>query len=395
MTRLVPNASPLVAGLDASIAAAFALPIDRITDFWSPERCPLELLGYLAWQLSIDLWDDAWPELKKRQVCASAFNLHRSKTTLAGIRAHVALVGSTVDRAIRPPARGFLRGAMTDAQRAAWLEDLPQVRLYPFAHAAVAVRRTFVSGPAARFYQGAGFLRAGRAPLLVGLRATYYDRGAEHDITHRPVGDGIQFFLSGSGPLDWCGAAFAGHAFARNSRAAGAIVSVRLSDDVAGFAIEAGLDPVDVRPVRVAQPRVAPRARAFLGRSGQTFLRSSYAPFLIYDKVSLHDPARLGARRRTRSFVGRGRFGIAPFTAELRIDVPMRRAPRRAGRWLGAGFIQAPDFTPLARTLEAIRISKAHRDTILVDTTTRRSVRFGDAGLRFGEFDFGSIRKVA
>lgn len=183
--------------------------------------------------------------------------------------------------------------------------------------------------------------------------------------------------------------------FATRSAAGAGVVTLRLGDDVGQFAVQAGLEPVNVRPTRVAQPRVAPSARAFAGRHrAGTFLRSSYAPNLVYDRVSLHAPERLGERRRTRSFHGRGRFGIQPFTAELRVAVPMHRPRVRSGAWAGSGFRAAAGMAPLSRALEAIRVSKALRDTVLVDTTTTRPVRFGD-GLQFGSFAFGEIRKAA
>lgn len=396
MTSLVPAASPLEAAVESVVAHRYDLPAGAITASWSPRDCPLEMLGFLAWQLSIDLWDDAWPELKKRQVCANAIALHRSKTTLAGIKAHVALIGSTILKATRPPGRGFLRGAMTDAQRAAWLESLPQIRLYPFLATPIAVRREFASGPAGRFFHDQGFLRANRGLDLAYTRATYFDRGEERDIAFEPGADGVvRLMVPRRVRRGWHGAGFGGAGWLTHSQAERGVFTVRVSDDAAGFAIEAGLDPVDVRPTRIAQPRIAPAARSFFGpRRRARFLLPTYAPWLIYDRVSLHAADRMGARRRTRSFHGHGRFGVAPFTAELQISVPLHRAPRRGGRWHGVGFRAAADLTPLARTLEAIRVSKAMRDTILVDTTTQRPVRFGD-GLDFGSFDFGEIRKVA
>lgn len=174
MTDLLPIGST---ALKRAIDGVDAVRLDdvdprTIVDAWDPWRCPPELLGYLAFASSLDLWDDDWPELKKRTTIAQALELHRLKGTLAGIRAHLALVDCTVTRAIRPPARGFLRAAMTDAQRAAWLDSLPQLRLYPYLQNGVAVAREFASGPAGRFFHGQGFLRANRGLDLAHTRAT-------------------------------------------------------------------------------------------------------------------------------------------------------------------------------------------------------------------------------
>ncbi|MBJ6889264.1 phage tail protein I, partial [Vibrio cholerae] len=56
------------------------LPI-RIKDLWDPYSCPLSLLPWLAWALSVDEWDDRWPEHIKRQVVQDSFDVHRFKGT--------------------------------------------------------------------------------------------------------------------------------------------------------------------------------------------------------------------------------------------------------------------------------------------------------------------------
>ncbi|OHU87836.1 MULTISPECIES: phage tail protein I [Pseudoalteromonas] len=50
-------------------------------DIWHPQKCPAQLLPWLAWSLSVDDWNDAWSEKNKRQVIADAFEVHRYKAT--------------------------------------------------------------------------------------------------------------------------------------------------------------------------------------------------------------------------------------------------------------------------------------------------------------------------
>jgi hypothetical protein len=71
----------------------------------------------------------------------------------------------------------------------------------------------------------------------------------------------------------------------------------------------------------------------------------------------------------------------------------MVRKRRTAGRWHGAGYRKAADLSPLWRAIEAVRVSKAFRDTVLVNTTTQGVVNFS-SGLTFGEFVFGQIKEV-
>ncbi|HCH1064853.1 TPA: phage tail protein I [Vibrio parahaemolyticus] len=77
---LPPNASGLERDIEQVIVQSTDLPI-RIKDLWDPHSCPLSLLPWLAWALSVDEWDDRWPEHIKRQVVQDSFDVHRFKGT--------------------------------------------------------------------------------------------------------------------------------------------------------------------------------------------------------------------------------------------------------------------------------------------------------------------------
>ena len=86
MTILPPNATALERGLDQVEEArldAIDLPID---DLWNPDRCPASLLPWLAWGISIDIWDTNWTEAQKRNAIASAIEDQRRKGTRASLR---------------------------------------------------------------------------------------------------------------------------------------------------------------------------------------------------------------------------------------------------------------------------------------------------------------------
>lgn len=390
MTPLIPRASALEAALERATAARLALPAHLVATTNDPWACPADQLAFLAWSLSLELWDEDWPELKKRQVCARALQLHRSKTTLAGIRAHVALVGAEVRGAVRPPARAFLRTAITDEARHAYLAALPQVRLYPFAHEAVARRRLFLSSSAARrqFLRHA-WLRAGRGTALMGTRATYWRDGVETPIAIAERNGEIRAFLPGTRRnAVWAGHGI-GQGFLRATHGGASVVAFRPDPTGAAYPLARGADPVAVAPTRVYSPRIAPRHRSFLGRRLR-YLQTSAAPLLIYDRYSIADPSVGIARRRTRSYLGHLRFGMRPFTAELQVAVPMVRSRLTFGRWVGRGFLRTADHTPLARTIEAVRVSKAARDTILLDTASHGPATFR-AGARFGDPTFAAF----
>lgn len=59
------------------------IPIEHL---WNPETCPVTALPYLAWAVSVDVWDPQWSEDIKRQVIAAAPELHRIKGTPKAVK---------------------------------------------------------------------------------------------------------------------------------------------------------------------------------------------------------------------------------------------------------------------------------------------------------------------
>ena len=94
-----------------------------IENLWTPARCPAKFLPYLAWALSVDVWDDDWDEATKRRVIESSIRVHRIKGTRGAVEE--ALAALDISTRITewweatPPARrgtfeviGFVRGIM-------------------------------------------------------------------------------------------------------------------------------------------------------------------------------------------------------------------------------------------------------------------------------------------
>lgn len=79
------------------LAAQALAQIERvpvpIRDLFSPARCPVELLPYLAWAFSVDRWESSWSEATKRQVIASAYYVHAHKGTIGALRRVVEPLG--------------------------------------------------------------------------------------------------------------------------------------------------------------------------------------------------------------------------------------------------------------------------------------------------------------
>jgi len=71
-----------IAGIDA--------PIARL---WNVDTCPVNLLPWMAWAFSVEVWDHRWPEAVKRNLIRGAVKVHRSKGTKASVIKALAVVG--------------------------------------------------------------------------------------------------------------------------------------------------------------------------------------------------------------------------------------------------------------------------------------------------------------
>ncbi|WP_313539755.1 phage tail protein I [Sphingomonas sp.] len=92
---LPPNSTALERALEAAGARAGELPVP-LRDLFNPDTCPLPLLPYLAWAVSIDAWSTDWPEAVKRARVRRAIEIQRHKGTASSVRAVVESFGGAV-----------------------------------------------------------------------------------------------------------------------------------------------------------------------------------------------------------------------------------------------------------------------------------------------------------
>ena len=91
MSSLLPsNRTLFEEALEATVSRS--LPNEIVT-VWHPDDCPAKYLNYLAWGLSIDIWDDAWTEANKREVLRNALFVHKHKGTLSAVKTAVRSAG--------------------------------------------------------------------------------------------------------------------------------------------------------------------------------------------------------------------------------------------------------------------------------------------------------------
>lgn len=90
-----PLLPPAQTRLEAALAHAFHPNVtpEVIRSLWNPQTIPAHLLPWLAWALSVDEWDETWPEATQRAVCAASLPIHMKKGTAWAVRAALEKTG--------------------------------------------------------------------------------------------------------------------------------------------------------------------------------------------------------------------------------------------------------------------------------------------------------------
>jgi phage tail P2-like protein len=97
MTNLLPpNAEQLERLAAEALTQIERVPVP-IRDLLNPDRCPVQLLPYLAWAFSVDRWDSAWSEATKRQVIKGSYFIHSRKGTIGALRRVVEPLGYLIE----------------------------------------------------------------------------------------------------------------------------------------------------------------------------------------------------------------------------------------------------------------------------------------------------------
>ena len=106
------NATPLERAIATAAARVSGVPVP-LADFWSPERCPVALLPWLAWTVPVDEWDPDWPEETKRAAIAASIGIHRRKGTRWSIRRVLDVAGYGSVRILEDFSANLHGGALT------------------------------------------------------------------------------------------------------------------------------------------------------------------------------------------------------------------------------------------------------------------------------------------
>ena len=397
---LPPNRTAFEAAADLTGARIDEIPVD-LPKVVRPYEIPSPHLPWLAWGLSVDLWDATWPEDKRRVLTARALPMHARKGTASSIAEHIRIMGAEPRRFIVPPAKTFLVPAFTPEERLAYLARFAQLRVYPYVARATHRFAHFTSKAFGRdkAYLNASMVKDVGAWSRFLRTARLWDRGIETTLTIRTV---LAETVGRVGAVAYDEVVLAPKPTAAMHLGAPPKAKAFLIDDFgvrqriiriprdASYDFRLGRETyttawpnaelIDIRPDAVAE--VHPGQPTALYAASRQFIAGKCLPTTIawqflYASWHIHDPERVPDERKRATHLGFTRLGMPPYHAEIRTRITGRQAPRTAGLFVN-GHLMAENRKPIADVREAIRVSKALRDRILIDTRTWRLPRVGD-----------------
>jgi len=412
-TLLPDNRTAFEEAMDLTGARIAELPVG-LRALVKPFEVPTGHLPWLAWGLSVDLWDKDWPEEKKRSRTARSLRFHAIKGTQTAIAEALEVMGAEARRFITPPAKTFMSKALSEEERAAYLDRFAQLRVYPFIERGVSgINTRFLSAPDG---PGTAFTGPGNPVAPKGTRyvrtAKLYDRGVETTLTSRSVKpetvgsfEAVEYDEVVLAPKPTAaihfGAPPRARAFliddmgvreriVRIPRAVN--YSYRLGREQYTTVLPKG-DLIDVRPQMIAEPHPAQAGSVFPGGIGQRVLGACLPETIswrhLYERWHIHDPDRVLEERKRSTHLGYTRLGMPPYHAEVLTRIRGRRYPRTAGAFVNGYFVGA-STKPVSDAREAVMVSKSLRDKVLLNTKTYRLPRPGDrrqvGSITIGEF---------
>lgn len=420
-TLLPLNRTRAQTSIEAAISGRLhdiPIPIPDIDD---PARIPASALPFLAWARTVGVWDDAWPEWKKRRAAERAIYLRQRGGTLEALKGWIELLDAEVVDAVLPPGGCFATTGQTKEQRLAFLSRFAQLR--------ITLRRSPGPGDAGCFY--ASPFRPGMAPSFVGShfavpgtarqrygrKATIVDNGVEREVLW--AASAIVDASGAATPIEritvpglarpsepFVGSIFAGagNVFAEPFETTSRILtlgpdrspqtSVRLPlvDRQAN-----ALDVVTVTPERVSERAETAERPMMAGGFVGDFAYMNTAADRYYDRFYLFDASRVPMRQTASygTFVGYSWAEITPFSAELRVSYPGSTSEKTAHVGGFVGMFPEPSSGRLSKLANAVRAGKAARDKVFFTAQTKRTRTLEDGIPLDGSYHFGDLIHIA
>ncbi|WP_051346575.1 phage tail protein I [Bradyrhizobium sp. th.b2] len=373
---LAPNATEYERTLASQVDRLLDLNIP-IRLLWNPWECPENLLPYLAWALSVDLWDSSWPVTKRRSVIANAIKHHRQKGTLQGIETYLDLVGSKILKADLPPSTVFSGPSLTRDEREAWLQKLPQIRVWRQYETSIKGRRIFSGGSRYQSFLTGHFPGPNDAITRMARRARWVVKGVETDAKVENF-DGF-FRVHIPGHLEhsiFCNTPFNKKGkFPVPSTAYQRIVSIEPTVLTPWRnSITPSLQAVTSEPELVAVAGKEGHAVYSNRINYNRFYIPSMSGYRLFERYAVNDGTAI-QKRPSIQFMGVGRYGIKPKTAELKVEMktkwPAWKARLNEASYPKSRFFTPHDGTLMAKNRQAVIAAKRLSDQILLDTNTK------------------------
>lgn len=368
--------------------------IRRSKDPWT---CPEHLLNFLAFERSVDIWDENWPVWKKRSVIASAPADHRIKGTEAGARRYVEIADGALLQVVTPPEGFFAAAGLSKEQKDAHIARHPKVRI---TLARGKSKAPIMDG----FFCGDGFVGEATTGVpdghtLWGRRAYLVKDGVQEPLQltrlveteEQRVGVVIERITTPGRAVAeaFVGEIGAGIGFvgAWDVPPRNYTVSLDKSYRHVESRLELSLVPVGYIPRDTRYVR-----ESLVGDGGPSFFCGDFANDrfvgrndggeLLADVLRLYDPSIPSPITGGGSFVGVNRVGMKHHTAEMLIDMRATHVPHTAFV-AGFSFVGEDPVSPRDNSrrnffLDAVASSKRLSDRIGVTFQTRRARTLGD-----------------
>ena len=384
-TMLPANATALERALARVAARVLDIPVP-IADLWNPDTCPLSFLPHLAAAFSVDFWDEDWDEASKRNVIRAAVRHHRIKGTLAGMEAYAGMAGAQILRVHRPPEKFFAGGSDTQAQRLAWLESLPQVRIYRASPGLGARNAIFAGGAVKPFFLSRRLAWPSTAAARRQPRAVLIRDGVETVVGIATDHEGLRCVILRRQLGARLSASFAaGRRFALSSTAASTVARISADPGIDDPALARPLRPAGtgngILPAIGSDPRAIGRAWFAGAPAHHRYAGYPTARERIFERIPIQDDLAPAEPRKSTAFASVTRLAVPAHTAELQTSIPGRGL--RHGFFAGASpagaFAATIDKRRLAQAFAAMRAAKRLSDRVLIDTQTYRPFTAGQS----------------
>lgn len=397
---LPSNATPFEHAIEHVSAERWNdLDVDIIRRARDPWTCPEHLLSFLAFERSVDIWNEDWPVEKKRSVIASAPLDHKLKGTEEGHWRYIDIADGELVETLVPPGGFFAAPDLSKDQWDAWISRMPRLRI-TLGHSQGEWE------PPAGFFAdvcavGDDAPGINDGPALHGRRALLRRHAGAPDeplriatmTTTRSARDAVDFERVVIPGLSSCGLAAndgaAGMDFIDAAETRPQVFSYRLDSTyvheesaLALTSVPVGYDPLDVRFLRESDTGDG-TAQFFASADAAdvAFAGANDGGALLADVLYLHDPEVAAPIVDAMSFAGVTRVSFPPKRGEMLIraqgHLPELSSFVAGSSHVGEDAALPEDLTHVEFIMDAVVAAKRLTDQIRVSFETTRPITLG------------------